>query len=390
MEENKKYKLTYISLFSSAGVGCYGFKQNGFQCIATCELLKDRLDIQRCNHKCKYETGYIDGDLRQDNVKERLFNEVEDYYRKEHINSVDVILATPPCQGISTANCKKTDNDHKRNSLIVEAISIIDRIQPNIFVFENVPRFLQTLCTDIDGVDKTIKDAIFGNLGQKYDIYYDVINFKDYGVPSSRNRTIVIGVKRTITSLKPITLFPSKQKRITLKEAIGYLPHLEFAQKDKNDPFHFARPFKHEQLKWIENTKEGQSAFDQPVDLQPGKIDKEGNKVINKCSFMKNKYRRLCWNKVCPCIHTRNDTMSSNDTIHPTDNRVLSIRELMILMTIPEDFQWTDKDGELTPENSTEYLKKNELTIRRCIGEAVPTHIIADIAKKIKQGLERM
>lgn len=56
-------------------------------------------------------------------------------------------------------------------------------------------------------------------------------------------------------------------------------------------------------------------------------------------------------------------------------------------MTIPEDFQWTDKDGELTPDNSTEYLKKNELTIRKCIGEAVPTHIIADIAKKIKQGL---
>lgn len=244
-ETMEERQMTYISLFSSAGVGCYGFKQNGFQCIATCELLKDRLNIQRCNHKCKYETGYIDGDLTSNNVKETLFNEVEHYKLIEHINTVDVILATPPCQGISSANCKKTDNDHKRNSLIVEAISIIDRIQPNVFVFENVPRFLQTLCTDIDGVDKTIKDAIFSNLGQKYNIYYDVINFKDYGVPSSRNRTIVIGVKRTITSLKPITLFPSKQKRITLKEAIGYLPHLEFAQKDKNDPFHFARPFKH-------------------------------------------------------------------------------------------------------------------------------------------------
>lgn len=387
MEERQ---LTYISLFSSAGVGCYGFKQQGFQCIATCELLKDRLDIQRCNHKCKYDTGYIEGDLTSSDVKETLFNQVEYYKLKEHINTVDVIFATPPCQGISSANCKKTDNDHKRNSLIVESFSIINRIQPNVFVFENVPRFLQTLCTDNDGVDKTIQDAIFTNLSEKYDIYHKVINFKDYGVPSSRNRTLVIGVKRTITSLKPIALFPSMQKRITLKEAIGHLPHLEFAQKDKNDPFHFARPFKKEQLKWIENTKEGQSAFDQPVDLQPGKIDTEGNKVINKCSFMKNKYRRLCWNKVCPCIHTRNDTMSSNDTIHPTDNRVLSIRELMILMTIPNDFKWTDKDSELTPDNSTEYLKKNELNIRRCIGEAVPTHIIADIAEKIKQGLERL
>lgn len=386
----EKRQLTYISLFSSAGIGCYGFKQNGFQCIATCELLKDRLDVQRCNHKCKYETGYIEGDLTSNNVKDTLFNEVEHYKFIEHIKTVDVIFATPPCQGISSANYKKTDNDHKRNSLIVESISIIDRIQPNVFVFENVPRFLQTLCTDNDGVDKTIQDAIFTNLSEKYNIYHNVINFKDYGVPSSRNRTLVIGVKRTITSLKPIALFPSTQKRITLKEAIGHLPHLEFAQKDKNDPFHFARPFKHEQLKWIENTKEGQSAFNQPINLQPGKIDKDGNKVVNKCSFMKNKYRRLRWNRVCPCIHTRNDTMSSNDTIHPTDNRVLSIRELMILMTIPNDFKWTDKDRELTPDNSTEYLKKNELNIRRCIGEAVPTHIIADIAEKIKQGLERL
>jgi DNA (cytosine-5)-methyltransferase 1 len=38
--------LTYISLFSSAGVGCYGFKQNGFECIATNEILTKRLKIQ--------------------------------------------------------------------------------------------------------------------------------------------------------------------------------------------------------------------------------------------------------------------------------------------------------------------------------------------------------
>ena len=40
---------TYISLFSSAGVGCYGFKENGFECIATSELIKSRIDIQKYN-----------------------------------------------------------------------------------------------------------------------------------------------------------------------------------------------------------------------------------------------------------------------------------------------------------------------------------------------------
>ena len=48
-------KPTYISLFSSAGIGCYGFKLEGFDCIATNELIARRLEIQKFNKKCKYE-----------------------------------------------------------------------------------------------------------------------------------------------------------------------------------------------------------------------------------------------------------------------------------------------------------------------------------------------
>ena len=61
--------LTYISLFSSAGVGCFGFKQNGFECIATNEILTKRLKIQAFNNKCKYDTGYLDGDISTKEIK---------------------------------------------------------------------------------------------------------------------------------------------------------------------------------------------------------------------------------------------------------------------------------------------------------------------------------
>ena len=54
----------------------------------------------------------------------------------------------------------------------------------------------------------------------------------------------------------------------------------------------------------------------------------------------------------------------------------------MKLMSIPDSFKWTSNDHMVTPNNSDEYLKRNELNIRRCIGEAVPTHIIEDIASK--------
>lgn len=385
MNNNKR---TYITLFSSAGVGCYGFKLNGFDCIATNELLDVRLNVQKANHKCKYETGYIGGDITSEETHKKLFDEIEMWKEKEGLSQVDVVFATPPCQGMSTANYKKADDEQVRNSLVVQAIKLISQIQPKIFIFENVRAFMKTICTDTDGQDKPICESIFGNLSDRYNIFYRVINFKDYGVPSSRPRTIVIGTSKEYPNLSPLALFPSRHKEVKLREAIGDLPSLEYGQKDKLDYLHFARPFPLEQLDWIKHIKEGQSAFDQPIEFQPGHIDEQGNKVVNKGAYMGNKYRRLTWDKVCSCIHTRNDVLSSQDTIHPSDNRVLSIRELMRVMTIPTEFHWTDYDDSITIDNADEYLKSNELNIRRCIGEAVPTQIMKSVSGKVKLALD--
>ena len=69
--------LTYISLFSSAGVGCYGFSMEGYHCIATNEIIKRRLDVQRFNQKCEIETGYIDGDITKQEIKDKIYREIE-------------------------------------------------------------------------------------------------------------------------------------------------------------------------------------------------------------------------------------------------------------------------------------------------------------------------
>ena len=76
--------LSYISLFSCGGVGCYGFKQQGFECVATNEIELKRLNIQKANKKCKYETGYINGDITLDETKNKIFKEIE--YWKELLN----------------------------------------------------------------------------------------------------------------------------------------------------------------------------------------------------------------------------------------------------------------------------------------------------------------
>lgn len=380
-------KRTYISLFSSAGVGCYGFKLNGFECVATNELLEPRIEIQKANNKCKYESGYICGDATSQETHELIQKEIDFWKANEGLIDIDVVFATPPCQGMSTVNYKKTDHEQKRNSLVVEAIKLIKDIHPKIFVFENVRAFMKSTCTDVSGQDMPISDSIYNNLSEEYFIYWKVINFKDYGVPSSRPRTLVIGTRKDI-NISPLLIFPTRQNEILLKDSIGSFPRLSYCEKDKTDPFHFARPFPRYMLEWIKDLKEGETAFDNPDETKPYTIDAQGNRVINKGAYMGNKYRRLIWDRPGACIATRSDVMSSQDTIHPCDNRVLSIRELMTLMTIPNSFRWTSKDEELTVENAEEYLKKNEGNIRRCIGEAVPTQIIKDIAHKINVVLD--
>ena len=389
----KKNKSTYISLFSSAGVGCYGFKMENFDCIATNELIERRLNVQRANNKCKYESGYICGDITKVETKKLLFDEINMWKSKENIDKVDVVIATPPCQGMSVANLKK-NNEINRNSLVIESIKIINDIKPRFFVFENVSAFLKTACIDIDGEIKSIESAIDSNLKKDYMIMHKIINFKDYGSNSSRTRTLVIGVTNELTNyISPIDIFPKRQKEKTLREVIGKLkPLKEIGEIDSGDIYHFFRRYPEHMRNWIHDLKEGESAFDQECDEKKPHTIVDGKIKINT-NKTGDKYKRQFWDKVAPCIHTRNDQLASQNTIHPKDDRVFSIRELMKIMTIPEDFKWTNEDvqtlNNMPIEKKVAFLKKEEINIRQSIGEAVPTEIFRQIAENINNCLNR-
>ena len=387
------YKPTYISLFSSAGIGCYGFKLEGFDCVATNELITRRLDIQKYNNKCKYESGYICGDITAESTKSALYAQIDLWSKKENVSRIDVVIATPPCQGMSVANHKKSSTEIIRNSLVIESIRIIKQINPRFFIFENVPAFMKTICTDIDGTNKTIAEAIESNLGVGYSYISRIINFKNYGACSSRQRTVVIGVSKDYADeVSPLELFPDLVKEKTLRQVIGKLkPLTEFSEIDEEDIYHFFRVYPEHMRSWIADIKEGESAFDNADNSKKPHQIKDGKIVINQ---QKNgdKYRRQYWDKVGPCIHTRNDQLASQNTIHPSDDRVFSIRELMMMMTVPCSFKWVEEDLEILNQFSATkkraFLKKEEIKIRQSLGEAVPTAIFQAIAKKIVAALK--
>lgn len=382
--------LTYVSLFSSAGVGCHGFKMEGFECVATNEIVGRRLDVQRVNGKCRFDSGYVEGDVSTAEVKERIYAEVDRWAGLGN-DRVDVVMATPPCQGISVINHKKNQGEIKRNSLVVESVEIVKRIRPRVFVFENVQAFMKTLCVNRDGETLPIGRFIQQSLGGDYVISARVLNFMNYGSNSSRTRTLVIGVDRDCRNwFVPYDLFPAFRREPTLRDVIGGFEPLEWGQISDSDFYHAFRTYDERMRPWIHDLKKGESAFDNAdPERRPHRIV-DGERVEN-IKKNRDKYTRQKWDRFVQCVHTRNDQLAAQNTLHPVEDRVFSVRELMQMMTIPRDFKWMPMGlGELNalpPEEKRRVYKAHETNIRQCLGEAVPTEIVRQIAAGIRMRL---
>lgn len=389
----KDKSLTYVSLFSCAGVGCYGFKQEGYHCIATNELVQRRLNVQKFNSKCEYDSGYVSGDITSIETKEKIYAEI-DKWKKLGNDRVDVVVATPPCQGISVINHKKNEHDLKRNSLVVESVEIIQNIRPRVFIFENVQAFQKTICTTKSGNNIAIGDYIHNALGEEYVITGRVLNFMNYGSNSSRTRTLVIGVDKEYKNLfTPYELFPSYRTERTLRDVIGNgkFKSLAWGEICATDFYHAFRTYDLKMRSWIHDLKEGESAFNnKDPQKRPHRI--VNGKIVENIQKNRDKYTRQRWDRFIQCVHTRNDLLAAQNTIHPIEDRVFSIRELMEMMSIPYEFRWVDYSLEklncLSDEQKRKLYKENEVNIRQCLGEAVPTEVMRQIAQRIKEELQ--
>jgi DNA (cytosine-5)-methyltransferase 1 len=377
--------LTYISLFSCAGVGCYGFKQQDFQCIATNELIQKRLDVQKANDKCKYGTGYIQGSISDQAIKDAIMQEIEMWKDKENLIDVDVLVATPPCQGMSNSNRlskKNAVNETPRNSLVIDAIQMVEKIKPKFFLFENVPAFPNTPCLDTDNTFKPINVAIHTHLSMDYDILFEPMDFLDYGSNSSRMRCLTLGIRKDLigdnflfNSVNLKSILPKKKKPNTIRQCIGHLKSLNRDEWDTEDLLHFAPELPDRHIYWIEKVKEGESASNQEdLDRRPPTTSID--------EWSKRRFVRAYWDKPSTTILTNSKGLSSQGKIHPKDNRSFSIREIMIFQTIPNEFKWFEES--MTKEN----IMKKEILIRECIGESVPTSIFNQIAQNIKNFLQ--
>lgn len=352
-----KRRLTGISLFASAGIGETYFKDIGIDIKVANELLEKRANLYRAIYP---ETTVICGDITKDDV----FSEIISSCPKE----IDFLLASPPCQGMSVAGKnrnQKTMEADERNYLITYVVKAIKTTNPTYVLVENVPALLKLKLKYAEAY-RTVLEILQYEFGNEYEIDSMVVDASDYGVPQTRLRAI-IKMNRNGT----VWQWPSKKEKITVREAIGHLPTLE-AGETSDIKWHFARNHSKDNILWMKHTPTGKSAFSNPV-YYPQK--KDGTRVKG----YESSYRRIRWDSPAPTITIRNDCIASQRNVHPgrllpdgtySDARVLTPLELMLLNSLPAD--WNIPDD--TPE----------LLIRQCIGESIPPLMLKEIVRGIE------
>lgn len=423
-----------ISLFACGGIGDLGLRHAGFDVLVANELLGERAEIFKFNYP---NTLMITGDIWH--IQQNIIQATQQILGG---NSLDIVFATPPCQGMSKNGRGKLLNAirqglkpkiDERNLLIIPTLNIFLASGAHTLVLENVPEMENTYIPNPNQKGEMIGiiDFIKQSLGYEFSSSIQVIEFADYGVPQCRQRLISIFTKH-LKLKKQLqlfgSLFPNKthskdNKQLlpwrTVRDAIAHLPALDAGQKEtakhKFIPYHSVPLLDKEKYFWVANTPQEKSAFDNqcinPLCLfdknltHGASVNEKGINRYNtetplyciKCGellprpwvkengqyrLMKgytSAYKRMSWDSPASTL-TRNLSYACSDNkVHPEQNRVLSLYEAMILHTITDyEFYWQRADGK----------KVSDKLIRELIGESIPPAGLEKIFFHLAQTLQ--
>lgn len=264
------------------------------------------------------------------------------------IDNVDLVIGGPPCQSYSTVGKRQYD---ERAKMYREYIRLLGILEPRMFIFENVTGLLsmknnknQPVLTDI----KNMFADITGNGELGYNIHQKVLNAKNYGVPQSRERLFIVGVRNDLDS--NCWNFPTpthgEQRNelpyLTVADAISDLPQL-----NEGETIHeYTLPAQNEYQMLMRYESEQLTDYfignygDKIRTVIAHVIQGEGRQYINNLvetgvlseeyyltSGYKNTYGRLWWDRPSTTLTNSFGTPSALRCIHPLQNRALSTRE---------------------------------------------------------------
>ena len=190
-------EFTAVSLFCGAGGLDLGFDKAGFR-----TLWANDFDADACKtHQNWSNAEVVCGDISKIDV--------------ETIPDSDVILGGFPCQGFSLSGPRKIDDS--RNALYKHYVRIVAAKKPKIFVGENVKGLLTM------GNGQIIEAIIDEFSACGYNVFYKLVNAKDFGVPQDRERVIICGFRKDL-GIDDFELKIPNIDVMTLKQALEGMP----------------------------------------------------------------------------------------------------------------------------------------------------------------------
>ena len=276
---------------------------------------------------------------------------------------VNMIIGGPPCQGFSLKGKNLGLND-PRNFLFKEYVQIVQKVNPEIFIIENV----KNLINACDGYFiKQILDE-FHKLG--YIVNYDVLNAANFGVPQHRERAIIIGSKSK--SIKPPV---TKNIKTTVRDAISDLSYLASGEGSFQSQYITEAQSDYQRQmrlnsKYLYNhsaTAHAKIALDKLAMIPPEGDKSYLPKELHGKQKFSTTWARLVWDTQSPTIDTRFDTPSNGRNSHPYLNRAITPREAARIQSFPDNYIF--------------YGKK--CNVCKQIGNAVPPLLAQAIGEEI-------
>lgn len=360
-----------IDLFAGAGGLSLGFEQAGFDIAAAVEIDPVHCATHEYNFpNCATICGSV-VDATGDEIRKKA---------KLGQRDIDVVFGGAPCQGFSMIGKRALDDP--RNQLVFHYVRLVQELKPKYFVFENVKGL--TLGTH----KKFLQELIDALHDAGYDVLlpYKVLNAADFGVPQDRRRLFLIGTRRG----QPAPVYPEPTFRVTVADAINDLPDadayealnnsdsvaVKWRTKSKyarrlrgldDDPenFGYDRKFDANILTSSMRTEHTALSKSRFIATEPGTAEPVSR-------FYKLKLDGLC-NTLRAGTDSARGAFTSPRPIHPTQPRVITVREAARLHSYPDWFRF-----HVTKWHGF-----------RQIGNSVPPHLARAVGAELMKAMGR-
>ena len=193
-----KNHMKFLDLFAGIGGFRLGMESAGHECVGFCEIDKFARKSYKAIHDTKGEIELHDITAVSDESIRR-------------IGRVDIICGGFPCQAFSIAGNRRGFED-TRGTLFFEIARFASILRPKYLFLENVKGLLNH---DGGATFETILGAL-DELG--YNVEWQVLNSKDFGVPQNRERVLIVGHLRGECTRRVFPLSKSGQQVASIKE----------------------------------------------------------------------------------------------------------------------------------------------------------------------------